>query len=86
MTVEEIKDEILTLSRGEKIEIYNWLDYGVVAEFSSRIGADRSLAIRQEIEQKWKVIPGKAHERLALFTHDFARRLTRCRRINPGSR
>src|SRR5260370_42078487 len=28
--------------------------------------------------------PGKAHERLSLFTHDFARRLTRCRRINPG--
>jgi len=25
-----------------------------VAEFSSRIGADRALAIRQEIEQKWK--------------------------------
>src|SRR5271166_1155971 len=54
MTVKEIKDEILTLSRDEKIEIYNWLDYGVVAEFSSRIGADRALAIRQEIEQKWK--------------------------------
>ena len=48
MTVKEIKDEILTLSRDEKIEIYNWLDYGVVAEFSSRIGADRALAIRQE--------------------------------------
>ena len=48
MTVEEIKDEIRTLSRGEKIEIYRWLDDGVVAEFSSRIGADRSLAIRQE--------------------------------------
>ena len=56
MTVEEIKDEILTLSRGEKIEIHNWLDYGVVAEFSSRRGADRALAIRQEIEQKWKRI------------------------------
>ena len=54
MTVKEIKDEILTLSRDEKIEIYNWLDYGVVAEFSSRIGADRALAIRQEIERKWK--------------------------------
>ena len=52
MTVEEIKDEIRTLSRSEKIEIYRWLDDGVVAEFSSRIGADRSLAIRQEIEQK----------------------------------
>ena len=54
MTVKEIKDEILTLSRDEKIEIYNWLDYGVVAEFSSRIRADRALAIRQEIERKWK--------------------------------
>jgi hypothetical protein len=53
MTVEEIKDEIRTLSRGEKIEIYSWLDYGVT-EFSSRTGADRALAIRQEIEQKWK--------------------------------
>ncbi|MGA8478280.1 MAG: hypothetical protein WB696_10005 [Chthoniobacterales bacterium] len=40
MTVEEIKGEIRTLSRGEKIEIYRWLDDGVVAEFSSRIGAD----------------------------------------------
>ena len=60
MTVEEIKNEILTLSRGEKIEIYNWLDYGVVAEFSSRIGVDRLLAIRQEIEQKWKVTTRKS--------------------------
>jgi len=60
MTVEEIKDEIRTLSRGEKIEIYRLLDYGVVAEFSSRIGADRSLAIRQEIEQKWKVTTRKS--------------------------
>jgi hypothetical protein len=60
MTVEEIKDEIRTLSRGEKIEIYRWLDDGVVAEFSSRIGVDRSLAIRQEIEQKWKVTTRKS--------------------------
>ena len=55
MTVEEIKDEIRTLSRDEKIEIYTWLDHGVMAEFSSRIGADRSRAIRQEIEQRCKV-------------------------------
>ena len=54
MTLEQIKDEIRTLSRGDKIEIYRWLDRGVVAEFSSRIGADRALAIRQEIEKKWK--------------------------------
>ena len=60
MTVEEIKDEIRTLSRGDKIEIYRWLDRGVVAEFSSRIGADRSLAIRQEIEQKCKVTTRKS--------------------------
>ena len=36
MTVEEIKDEIRTLSRGEKIDIYNWLDRGVVAQFKDR--------------------------------------------------
>jgi hypothetical protein len=32
----------------------------VVAEFSSRIGADRSLAIRQEVEQKCKVTTRKS--------------------------
>ena len=53
-------DSHLRKSRGEKIDIYNWLDRGVVAEFSSRIEADLSLAIRQEIEQKCKVTTRKS--------------------------
>ena len=60
MTVEEIKDEVRTLSRGDENRNLQVARCGVVAEFSSRIGADRSLAIRQEIEQKCKVTTRKS--------------------------
>jgi hypothetical protein len=55
MTVEQIKDEIRRLSRSDKIEIYRWLDNSVEADFTSRIGADRSLEIRCAIDQMCKV-------------------------------
>jgi hypothetical protein len=61
MTLEQIKDEIRSLRSSERIELYRWLDYGVVADygvatnFCSRIGVDRSLEIRHAIEQN---IPG----------------------------
>jgi hypothetical protein len=57
MTLEQIKDEIRSLSSSERIELYKWLDYGVVADygvatdFCPRIGMDRSLKIRHAIEQ-----------------------------------
>ena len=56
MTVEQIKDEIRYMSRSDQIEIYRWLDNSVGADFSSRIGADRSLEIRHAIDQICKVI------------------------------
>jgi hypothetical protein len=56
MSVEQVKDEIRRLRRSEKIEIYRWLDNSVGADFSSRIGADRSLEIRHAIDQICKVI------------------------------
>jgi hypothetical protein len=57
MTLEQIKDEIRSLRSSERIELYKWLDYGVVADyrvvadFCPRIGVDRSLEIRHSIEQ-----------------------------------
>jgi hypothetical protein len=57
MTLEQIKDEIRSLRSSERIELYRWLDYGVVADygvatdFCPRIGMDRSLEIRHAIEQ-----------------------------------
>jgi hypothetical protein len=57
MTLEQIKDEIRSLSSSERIELYKWLDYGVVADFYPRIGMDRSLEIRHAIEQMFP----KAH-------------------------
>jgi hypothetical protein len=52
MTLTQIEDEIRSLTLKERIELYKWLDYFVVADcgvdtdFRSRIGADRSLAVR----------------------------------------
>ena len=55
MKLEQIKDEIRKLSRTDKIEIYRWLDDETAADLLPRIGANRSLEIRQEIEQKCRV-------------------------------
>ena len=44
MTLAQIEDEIRSLRPSERIELYRWLDYGVVADygvgtdFCSRIG------------------------------------------------
>jgi hypothetical protein len=60
MTLEQIKDEIRSLRSSERIELYKWLDYVVVADyggaadFCPRIGMDRSLEIRHTIEQKFR--------------------------------
>ena len=43
------------MSRSEKIEIYAWLDNSVGADYSSRIGGDRSLQIRHAINQKCQI-------------------------------
>jgi hypothetical protein len=57
MTLEQIKDQIRSLTPSQRIELYRWLDYGVVADygvatdFIPRMGMDRSLEIRQAIEQ-----------------------------------
>jgi hypothetical protein len=59
MNVGEIKDEIRKLSRTDKIEIYRWLDDETAADLLLRIGANRSLEIRQEIEQKRRGCPPK---------------------------
>jgi hypothetical protein len=61
MTLAQIEDEIRNLRSAERIELYQWLDhvlvadYGVETSFSSRLGIDRSLEIRQAIEQKIKM-------------------------------
>jgi hypothetical protein len=64
MTLEQIKDEIRSLRSSERIELYKWLDYVVVADyvvaadFCPRIGMYRSLEIRHAIEQKFR----KSHQ------------------------
>jgi hypothetical protein len=61
MTLEQIRDEIRSLRPSERMELYRWLDYGVVADygvgtnFCSRIGMDRSLEIRHAIDQNLKI-------------------------------
>ena len=55
MTIAQIKEEIRRMSRSEKIEIYAWLDNSVGADYSSRIGVDRSLHIRHAINQKCQI-------------------------------
>ncbi|MBV8141630.1 MAG: hypothetical protein JOZ60_06255 [Verrucomicrobia bacterium] len=56
VTLEKVKDGIRSLTPSERIELYRWLDYNVAVEsvaneFCSRIGADRSLEIRQAIKR-----------------------------------
>jgi len=62
MNVGEIKDEIRKLSRTDKVEIYRWLDDETAADLLPRIGANRSLESRQEIEQKRRVPTEKAND------------------------
>ena len=57
ITLEQIKGQIRSLRSSERIELYKWLDYMIVADygvathFCPRIGIDRSLEIRHGIEQ-----------------------------------
>jgi hypothetical protein len=57
ITLEQIKGQIRSLRSSERIELYKWLDYmivadyGVATDFCPRIGMDRSLEIRHAIEQ-----------------------------------
>ena len=55
ITLEQIKDEIRSLRSSERIELYKWLDHGVVADFCPRIGVNRSLEIRNSIEQSSQI-------------------------------
>jgi len=65
MTLEQLKDGIRRLTPTDRIELYRWLDYGTAidfcssdfcsSDFCSRIGADRALQIRNEIERKSKL-------------------------------
>jgi hypothetical protein len=56
MSLEQIKDEIRRLGASERIELYRWLDYHLAADFRcNRIGVDRSLEIRQAIDQNCKI-------------------------------
>jgi hypothetical protein len=55
MNARQIKDEIRRLNRSEKIEIFRWIDQEIGGDLVRRIGMDRSLQIRQELEQSWKV-------------------------------
>jgi hypothetical protein len=63
MTIAQIEDEIRSLRPSERIELYRWLDYTVVADygvdtsFCSRLGVDRSLEIRLAIVSKSCEIP-----------------------------
>ena len=64
MIVAQIKDEIRKLNGMEKIEIYSWIDREMAKHLFCRIGVYRSLQIRQEIEQKCKVISPERHVHL----------------------
>jgi hypothetical protein len=63
MTVAQIEDEIRLLGSSERVELYRWLDHAVVEDcgagtsLCSRLGAERSLEIGQELEQDIKMTP-----------------------------
>ena len=59
MDAKQIKDEIRSLSRIDKIEIYRWIDEEAAADLPSRIGVNRSLD-PPGVEQKCKLTPRKS--------------------------
>ena len=63
MNVTQIKDEIRKLNQIDKVEIFTWINREEVANDLSRIGAYRSIQIRQEIEERLKVTVPKRHMR-----------------------
>jgi hypothetical protein len=50
------------LSWAEKIEIYRWIDDETAADLLARIGANRSLEIRQEIDRSAGCATEKAND------------------------
>jgi hypothetical protein len=56
MSAKQIKDEIRSLSRIDKIEIYRWIDEQVAADLLSRVRVYRSREIRQGVEQQLRAI------------------------------
>jgi hypothetical protein len=64
MNAAQIKNEIRKLNQIDKIEIYRWIDREVAKHLFCSIGVYRSLQIRQEIEQKCKVISPGGHVHL----------------------
>jgi hypothetical protein len=52
MSVTQIIDEIRKLNRIDKIEIFRWLDREVANDLGSRIGIDRSIQIRRDLERR----------------------------------
>jgi hypothetical protein len=55
MNVTQIKDAIRNMNQTDKIEIHRWLDGELAGDLHFRIGARRSIAIRQEIERTSKL-------------------------------
>jgi hypothetical protein len=57
MNAKQIKDEIRKLNRIDKIEIFRWIDIQAhAAHLLSGIGVYRSHAVRQGVDQKFRVI------------------------------
>jgi hypothetical protein len=56
MNAAQIKDEIRKLNRVDMLEISTWIDREAAKNLVCRIGVCRSLQIRQEIEEKCKVL------------------------------
>jgi hypothetical protein len=71
MTIAQIEDEIRSLTPSERIELYRWLDYMVVADcnvdtsFCFRLGVDRSLETRHAIVSKSCGITARDRTRLS---------------------
>jgi hypothetical protein len=57
MNAKQIKDEIRKLNRVDKIEIFRWIDLQAhAARLLSGIGVYRLYGVRQEVDQKRRVI------------------------------
>jgi hypothetical protein len=68
MNVAQIKDEIRNLNQIDKNELVTWIDREV-SHLLCRIGSSRSLKIRREIEQKFKVTGSKRSAQIGKSDH-----------------
>jgi len=87
MKVEDIKDKIRTLTGGEMVELFRWLDRQLASSDTSgaRIGIRRSLDLRQELDERLRS-PALTKPKETALTSGSAQRPEICHPATPSAK